>query len=153
MSEYFDPTFIPNINRCAIGGYQSSIYRWKMNPNAQPVPIDRQARAAVWFGERLTRHLEFPVIVVVSETDREFSFWSSEWYCGVAHRDEVLQLEDPLVALLDVADIAVPHAREAVVNLDKFLPKDSFPSGSDELPETELLLNRDALLASIGEPC
>jgi len=65
----------------------------------------------------------------------------------------VLQLEDPLVALLDVADIAVPHAREAVVNLDKFLPKDSFPSGSDELPETELLLNRDALLASIGEPC
>lgn len=135
MSVYYDAGFKPRLNQFTPYDHEKYFDNWKMQSTAEPIPSERQLRTAVWFGQRLNKYMEFPVIAVAIEPEIRLSIANAEWYCGVASENEVRGSDNPLLSILDAASTLVPNPNDAVINLNILLPITSYgPNIELDLP-------------------
>lgn len=123
MALFYDPEFRPLLSSFGKEDQHWQVAKLHMADEATPLPLDRNRKAALWVGKRITRGGDLPVISVVIEPSSPFDYvWQADWYCGTVNYEEVLRSDEPLAVLFDAPGGKVHNPGEAVENLNTLLP-------------------------------
>lgn len=142
MTLYYNPEFRPLLSMFGKEDQRWRVAKLYMADEATPVRIERNKKAAIWVGKRITCNGDLPVISVVADPTWSMDYvWQADWYCGAVNYEAVLNSSEPLTVLFDAPGGKVHNPGEAVENLNTLLPVSNLTTNpAIVIPELDQIL-------------